>query len=55
MTAFQLTQKLEAMEPALDGALALLSALTQELEALKARVSTNETVITVLSAKTGAA
>jgi|GEM_PF-1307876 len=53
MTAFELTQKLESMEPALDGALALLSALAREVQDLQSRLATTQNMLVQLSAKKG--
>lgn len=55
MTAFELTQKLESMEPALDGALALLSALTQEIHRLRSDLTATQITLVRLSAPKGAA
>jgi hypothetical protein len=55
MTAFELTKKLESMEPALDGALALLSALTQEVKDLHSRLAITQQMLVKLSATKGAA
>lgn len=55
MTAFELTKKLESMEPALDGALALLSALTQEVKDLHSRLAITQQMLVELSATKGAA